>query len=637
MQARNNIELAVAKQHAKGSEPYIWIPRNKYMTVRAKTAELLMEHGVDNDSATEDTEVVRQPQPTRTMCGMMKVSAIAHHSFMLHLLNENVSTLQQLCAVRTEELNELESQNMILAPNQKSRQVLQYLASATEAFSSKRQRDRAQSIDSAHGAEVGEDTIAMTKMKRRESIDSVDEENLYPMPSHEQSYDDVDDELDVQKTSLTEAFFASSYEKLEETRNAFALESAAAAEVAKKQALKHIFDVRKALEVFAGRAFFSMSSTAFVTFNCRVSAGIAHQMLLSHDNHRMEVTPAPAISDIIWQNLYVKKSQIDKRTTFASAAFIAGVIFWSVVVTGIRSVFSLKALDANRSNNTFLGLHEGTSMYALFNDYLAVGILLMLLAVLPLIFDFVARKYERLRTESRIQQSIMWRYFAYMLANVYINVTADSILTSLKTIFSNPGSVLTVLGESLPNVSALFACMIILYTFVGLMVEFIRAWPIITFYTLTMFQDKRRCTRRQLRTGAFAAARMLYGWIYPCLLMIFMIIMIYSCIAPMVSVLAVVYFGFAYIMYKYQLLYVYVNEYQSGGQMWYSIFNMSLISLISGIVTLMGFLASKKDLISGPFYFIIPLPLLIIVFWRYCNNKFYSPSVVRKSNMHFKS
>jgi hypothetical protein len=630
--------LAVAKQHAKGAEPYVWVWRNQYMQARQKTAELLVEHGIDGDGDAEedDQDEARQPRPIRTVCGMMKVSAVAHHSFMLQLMNANVSTLQKLCAVRTEELNELESQNMILAPNQKSRQVLQYLASATEAFSTDHRikRERSQSNDSSHGPEVCEEGITMSQLSRikhrRDSIDSVDEENLYPAVTPAQSYDDCDDgDMSEQKPSLTEAFFASSYEKLEETRRDLAAESAAAAVVAKKHALKKIFDAKRAIELFAGRAFFSMSSTAFVTFNSRVSAGIAHQMLLSHDNHQMEVTPAPAISDIIWQNLYVKKSQIDKRTTFASAAFIAGVIFWSVVVTGIRSVFSLKALDANRSNNTFLGLHEGTAMYALFNDYLAVGILLSLLAFLPLIFDLVARKYERLRTESRIQQSIMWRYFAYMLANVYINVTADSILTSLKTIFSNPGSVLKVLGESLPNVSALFACMIILYTFVGLMVEFIRAWPILTFYTLTMFQDKRRCTRRQLRTGAFAAARMLYGWIYPCLLMIFMIIMIYSCIAPMVSLLAVMYFGFAYIMYKYQLLYVYVNEYQSGGQMWYSIFNMSLISLLCGVVTLMGFLASKKELISGPFYFIIPLPLFIVVFWRYCNNKFYSPSVVR--------
>mmetsp|Transcript_14184 Transcript_14184/g.21223 ORF Transcript_14184/g.21223 Transcript_14184/m.21223 type:complete len:407 (-) Transcript_14184:91-1311(-) len=266
-------------------------------------------------------------------------------------------------------------------------------------------------------------------------------------------------------------------------------------------------------------------------------------------------------------------------------------------------------------------------IYTLFNDYMAVAILLCLLAVLPLIFDFVARQYERLRTENDIQKSIMGRYYYYMLANVYINVTADTIFRSMETLVRNPGDILEILGESLPNVSAFFASMIILYTFVGLMVEFIRAWPMVCFYSVTMFTDKRKCTRRQLRTGAFAAARMLYGWIYPCLLMVFMIIMIYSCIAPMICLLAVVYFAFAYLMYKYQLLYVYVNEYQSGGHMWYSVFDMSMMALLCGNVTLLGYLASKKELIRAPFYIVAPLPALITLFWRRCNERFYGPSV----------
>ncbi len=40
------------------------------------------------------------------------------------------------------------------------------------------------------------------------------------------------------------------------------------------------------------------------------------------------------------------------------------------------------------------------------------------------------------------------------------------------------------------------------------------------------------------------------------------------------------FFGFSYIMYKYQLLYVYINEYQSGGFMWYAVFSRSMVALI---------------------------------------------------------
>jgi hypothetical protein len=37
--------------------------------------------------------------------------------------------------------------------------------------------------------------------------------------------------------------------------------------------------------------------------------------------------------------------------------------------------------------------------------------------------------------------------------------------------------------------------------------------------------------------------------------------------------ISIVFFMFSYLMYKYQLLYVYINDYQSGGYMWYAVFN----------------------------------------------------------------
>jgi hypothetical protein len=118
------------------------------------------------------------------------------------------------------------------------------------------------------------------------------------------------------------------------------------------------------------------------------------------------------------------------------------------------------------------------------------------------------------------------------------------------------------------------------------------------------------------------------GWTYPSLLMIFMIIMIYCCISPILVCFSVVYFGFAYLMYKYQLLYVYINEYQSGGYMWYSVFNRSMLSLLCGVLTLLGYLGVRKAYNSGPFYIVIPLPGLIVYFWKRCNEKFSSPSMV---------
>ncbi len=92
--------------------------------------------------------------------------------------------------------------------------------------------------------------------------------------------------------------------------------------------------------------------------------------------------------------------------------------------------------------------------------------------------------------------------------------------------------------------------------------------------------------------------------------------------------LCVVFFGFLYLMYKYQLLYVYINSYQSGGYMWYAVFDRSMLALMCGVITLLCYLAIRQTYLSGPFYAVFPLPVVIWLFWRHCNAKFKVPARV---------
>ena len=51
----------------------------------------------------------------------------------------------------------------------------------------------------------------------------------------------------------------------------------------------------------------------------------------------------------------------------------------------------------------------------------------------------------------------------------------------------------------------------------------VRPWQLGTIHLMSHCMDRRKTTRRDLRTGAFYAWPMLYGWIYPQLLMVTMI------------------------------------------------------------------------------------------------------------------
>jgi hypothetical protein len=110
--------------------------------------------------------------------------------------------------------------------------------------------------------------------------------------------------------------------------------------------------------------------------------------------------------------------------------------------------------------------------------------------------------------------------------------------------------------------------------------------------------------------------------------MVLMIMFTYCCIAPFILPFCVAFFGVIYLMYKYQLLYVYINAYQSGGFMWYAVFDRSMLVLLCGVLTLLCYLAIRQTYTSGPFYAILPLPVIIIYFWRHCDHRFKGPALV---------
>jgi hypothetical protein len=177
-----------------------------------------------------------------------------------------------------------------------------------------------------------------------------------------------------------------------------------------------------------------------------------------------------------------------------------------------------------------------------------------------------------MKLESEIQNSIMTRYFYYQLVNIYVIVGLGGINIGdqLLLILRHPQTLVRLLGGTIPAVSLYFCNLVIVKIFTAVPIEMLRPWQLSTILAIGTFMDRRKTTRRELRTGAFYAWPMLYGWIYPQLMMVQMIVITYSSICPLLMPLGVLFFIFAYIMYKYQLLYVYVNDYQSHGFMWYA-------------------------------------------------------------------
>ncbi|CAM9482976.1 unnamed protein product, partial [Heterosigma akashiwo] len=94
--------------------------------------------------------------------------------------------------------------------------------------------------------------------------------------------------------------------------------------------------------------------------------------------------------------------------------------------------------------------------------------------------------------------------------------------------------------------------------------------------------------------GVFGPPELLYGWYYPNLLYALLIVLVYAVISPLVVPVGAVYFGLALIVYKYQVLNVYIPNYESGGAFWFKLYYQTLYSLVTAQVTLVGYMIVKQ-------------------------------------------
>lgn len=503
-------------------------------------------------------------------CGYERYDSIEHLSKLLEILNENVRKMQSTFYEQRQRVDEIESNRL--------QEIKKVLAGSTGIENASKQvRKIAGNIKSHtsrvinHTTNVTSQLILPTAMRRGtrrsrsptlqdeedEKDNDMSNNNSFASQGRLSSKEgDVFDpnnganngsvgspSLDSNATALTsnkqKGLLETGSSRAQQVINigakivgsgveGLAKEGLKTAEFATRGALRGVYEATRALELLTLGAYYRTSSTAFITFKTRFSSCCCQQMLLSHEHYMIDVTPAPNPNDIIWSNVSIPLKQINIRKSISNSTLIVGALFWSIVVTFITAVSNLESISQEIPS---LQAYSNTSIYQFFNNYLAVLILLILLALLPFVFDFISRNYEGVKLESEIQNSIMTRYFYYQLANVFVSVGLGSIANSLHQILEDPTSILSILGNSVPSFSIYFANLLITRAFTGIPIEMLRIFPLLDIVIVMFCADKKRYTRRELSSGAFADPPMLYGWIYPNILMGVMIMVTYFCVS----------------------------------------------------------------------------------------------------------
>lgn len=174
------------------------------------------------------------------------------------------------------------------------------------------------------------------------------------------------------------------------------------------------------------------------------------------------------------------------------------------------------------------------------------------------------------------------------LANIYISVTAGSISGSLYDILDRPSKIFEILGKSLPTVVGYFISLLITKILAGLPMVMLRFGALIKMLFQNLCFNEQKLSQREL-DEVYRDQALQYGWEYPTLLLVIVICFTYASISPIILPFGAIYFLGAMIVYKKQVLYVYTPTYESGGALFPAACDRTLIGLMCGQVTFIGY------------------------------------------------
>ncbi|MBA0689517.1 hypothetical protein Goari_007243, partial [Gossypium aridum] len=217
-----------------------------------------------------------------------------------------------------------------------------------------------------------------------------------------------------------------------------------------------------------------------------------------------------------------------------------------------------------------------------------------------------------------ISLSVFALVFFYMIPIAFVQSLAN--LEGLERVapFLRPVIELIprTIGVSIPMKATFFITYIMVDGWAGIAGEILRLKPLVIFHLKNMFLVK---TERD-REMAMDPGSVDYPETLPSLQLYFLLGIVYAVVTPILLPFILVFFAFAYLVYRHQIINVYNPQYESGAAFWPHVHSRIIASLLISQLLLMGLLSTKEAANSTPL--LVILPILTLSFHKYCKSRF---------------
>ncbi|XP_062232345.1 CSC1-like protein At3g21620 [Phragmites australis] len=365
----------------------------------------------------------------------------------------------------------------------------------------------------------------------------------------------------------------------------------------------------------------SVVPAAFVSFRSRWGAAVCAQTQQTSNPTVWLTEWAPEPRDVYWNNLSIPFVSLTVRRLIIAVAFFFLNFFFVIPIAMVQSLANLEGIE--KALPFLKPLIEVPFIKSFIQGFLPGIALRVFLILLPTILMFMS-KFEGLISQSSLERRSASKYYIFLFFNVFLgSVITGSALEQLKTyLHKSANDIAMIIGVSIPMKATFFITYVMVDGWTGIAGEILRLRPLIFFHLKNFFLVKTEKDREE----AMDPGSICFDSSEPRIQLYFLLGLVYAAVTPFLLPFILVFFGFAYVVYRHQIINVYNQQYESGAQFWPSVHGRIITALIISQLLLLGLLGTKDSEESTPA--LLVLPVLTFWFYKYCKHR-YEPAFVR--------
>jgi len=351
---------------------------------------------------------------------------------------------------------------------------------------------------------------------------------------------------------------------------------------------------------------FPFMNSAFIQFHHQVAAHMACQALSHHVPQHMaprlvEIAP----DDVIWDNMSIKWWERYVRTAIVLIVCAGMIIFYAIPVTFTSLLSKVSLLAVTYRWLAWLARLPPAAI-SIIQGLLPPILISIILALVPVLFRLLV-KQQGVPTGTNKELGVQVWYFAFLFIQVFLIVTLTGGLTAFFTsLASNPGQIIKTLATSLPKGADYFFSYLLVQALSNSAGALLQVVSLLSWFLLGPILDSTPRAKWARQTDL---SNVQWGSFFPPFTNFAVIGIIYSVIAPFILVFMLIIFSLFWVVYRYNVLYVYQFRNDTGGLL----FPTALNQLFTGVYVLEICLVGYFFIARGPGGGAVCIPQAVIM------------------------